>query len=546
MGRHKKSKFWDFSSSKTVYGGSYGDDLFSTGSDTGWEKSHFGGFERPVWDYPSVSLSNDIEIKPGEIKGKWHGEFFREKVVKIFLSKAKSRKIVDHIWSGASVQKVTVGSFFNTQPALAYIATKEAITEVFETVRDKESELKELFNHYKDVIVDSTIQVIIPERECKGGKPGQKGKPGEKGEKSESTESGGGSPDDSGEKDAEVPEMVTAAMIESISKATDSASAYKHAMRTMVAPLLEKAFKGEPLTEDQQDTLNQYMKAVTRKYMDDLKEIDFSSKSKVSSFKKTPVAVIQKPNSQETVYEHEEITTSEMLVNMLDISFESKSDEIKNLKLGKMDLSKLGEVPAGNFHIYKQTVEDQDTRPFSIAILGDESGSMSSNGRISSQYSLIKTLFRAFSAILPQDKIWVYGHSGDTSPELFVYHEPSEPNFLTTIDNMKKHRLAQNYDGPIIEFVHKRIREKTTDRILFIVLSDGTPSGHGYGTAEDHIEFKRIMEKCKRDDFIVCGVMIQINNGRHLYSYSTRVDKMDEMPKKVSNLLNKVVKTEFQ
>lgn len=545
--KRKKSKFWDFSSSKNWMGDSYnpyGDSDFSTSSSTGWERSLYGGFERPVWDYPSINLSDDVEITPGQVEGKYYGEWMREKVVKIFLSKSKNHKLMDDLWANAKMEKVQVG-YFHKKAAVAYTADKGQLESVFNMILDRETELAKLFQHYTSVIKDAVIRVVVPEdpHATIGSSPACP--PSEKEDDEENEEGeGGGDSDDSPE--AESGESLEdLGGIERYIKGGKIDKSQSHVVRRAIAPILEKVYRDIPLTPKEETLVEKYMAAVTKSHMDSLKEIEYG-KSSLSTYNKKPEAVAQPESFMETRYDQSEIDASESLIKLLDISFESKSDDIKNLRLGKMDIAKLAEVSAGNFHIYHQMIEDQDTRPFSIVLLGDESGSMGSGGRLKSQHSLMKILFRAFSAIMPQDKIWVYGHSGSTTPELYIYHEPETPTFLTTIDNMLRHSHQQNYDGPIVEFVHQRVRAKTSDRIIFIVLSDGTPGGYDYGSTDDHANYKQIMEKCKRDDFIVCGIMIQINNGTHLYNYSTRVDKMTEMPKKVSNLLNKVVKTEFQ
>jgi hypothetical protein len=134
-----------------------------------------------------------------------------------------------------------------------------------------------------------------------------------------------------------------------------------------------------------------------------------------------------------------------------------------------------------------------------------------------------------------------------STPKLYIYHEPTHQEFLSTIDTMVNGRsLQQNYDGPIVEFIHDRVRKLSDDRIIFIVLSDGVPAGHNYGTKGDRENFKQILEKCKRDEFVVGGVMIQTDLGSDLYSYSTMIRSLDDMPRKVSNLVNHIVKTEFQ
>lgn len=240
---------------------------------------------------------------------------------------------------------------------------------------------------------------------------------------------------------------------------------------------------------------------------------------------------------------------------MLDISFDPAEDTVKNLRLGKLDITKIAEVPAGNIAIYKQTVENQTTKPFSVVILCDESGSMmdtigsSDATRLHSQYSIVKSLYHCFSDILPQEKIFVYGHTDSDesdAPVLFVYHDKYNHNFKNTIDNMLDRSNGSNYDGPIIEEVYKQIRSFTNDRIIFIVLSDGQPAGQNYGGPKDINKMKQIIEKCKRDEFVTVGIGIETFHVQDLYQYSAIVEDMDDMPKKVSHIVNHVVKTEFQ
>jgi uncharacterized protein with von Willebrand factor type A (vWA) domain len=267
----------------------------------------------------------------------------------------------------------------------------------------------------------------------------------------------------------------------------------------------------------------------------------------ICTYDHKPEVQIVSKKSEETQFQTADIMLSDQLLNLLDIDFESKADIVKNLKLGKMDISKLAEIPAGNHHIYQQMIEDQNTRPFSIVILCDESGSMNGS-KINAQYAMVKTLYRTFSMILSQDKIFVYGHSGDSTPQLFVYQEPGRLDFMDTIDCMITDRMyKQNYDGPIVEAIHERVRKETSDRIIFLVLSDGHPSGHNYGSYKDFENYKQILEKCKRDEFVVGGILIQTDGcGIDLYNYTTKINHLTEFPKKVSNLVNHIVKTEFQ
>lgn len=256
--------------------------------------------------------------------------------------------------------------------------------------------------------------------------------------------------------------------------------------------------------------------------------------------------VYRVPNTRNTsVVTGQDLVYAKQLVEKLDITFDFDRDEIKSLKAGKLDINKIAEAVAGNERIYKRVEEDQKTKPFSVVILCDESGSMGGS-KLSNQHRLVKILYTAFSEILPQDKISVYGHTGEYSPDIYVYQDRYNPTFTDTIDDMLYRDICENYDGPVVESLYNRIREYTDDNILFIVISDGQPSGENYGGPEAVEELKRIIEKCKRDGFVTMGIGFGYDGVREIYNYHTIISNFKKMVEKVSVLVNKVVKTEFQ
>ena len=259
----------------------------------------------------------------------------------------------------------------------------------------------------------------------------------------------------------------------------------------------------------------------------------------------TEFVVVQK-NPKPCDYDPQIIKNSNSLVNLLDISFEPKEDRVENLKCGKMSPHKIAEIPAGNTHIYYRVEEDISTRPFSVCVLADESGSMRHSGLVRKQNDLMKTLYHAFSQILPQDKMFFFGHSGYETPEIRIYHDKYNPNFEYTIDRQLCVDFQENYDGPVVECIYERVREQTSDNIIFISISDGCPAGQGYGGASAQKELKRVIEKCKRDGFVTVGIGLQYGRIKEIYNYHTIVYNMKELVKSVSSLINRVVKTEFK
>ena len=63
-----------------------------------------------------------------------------------------------------------------------------------------------------------------------------------------------------------------------------------------------------------------------------------------------------------------------------------------------------------------------------------------------------------------------------------------------------------------------------------------------------HVDLKRIVEKCKRDGFVACGIGFNYRGVKELYNYNTVISHSDmaKAPEAISMLINNVVKSEFQ
>ena len=174
------------------------------------------------------------------------------------------------------------------------------------------------------------------------------------------------------------------------------------------------------------------------------------------------------------------------------------------------------------------------------------SGSMRNGTRIPSQLHMLNTLYLAMSQILPPDKLYIYGHTGDYTPEIFTFYSPYDTDYEKNIKFYHDVHWCQNYDGPVIEAIHKKVRESNDDRIIFISLSDGEPAGNSYGGEEHNEELKRILERARRDEFVTVGIGIQADHVKELYTYSKVVNDLKLLPKEVSSIINQVVRAEFQ
>ena len=144
---------------------------------------------------------------------------------------------------------------------------------------------------------------------------------------------------------------------------------------------------------------------------------------------------------------------------------------------------------------YKRNLPN-DRADIAVAVLNDESGSMSSFDRI--------TYARAASIILHdfckslEIPIAIYGHTEDYEVELYSYAE------FDSLDNKDPYRLMDmssrsgNRDGAAIRFVAERLLQRPeTVRLLFII-SDGQPAADGYQGTEAEADIRGIKQEYTR------------------------------------------------
>ena len=480
-------------------------------STSGWEKSHFGGFTRVLNDYPFIKIDFDLDIKASGEAASELGTWQAEKLIKLYILKAKEKGLIEKFTS----KVIERPSFFGTVIKKYSVVSLNNLA-ILSTICTSYPEMAPMFEHYKDSILSSTIEMEIQEPEPKKdkgeGEGEGEGQPqGEKEEEGEGDDEGQGEGECDGEDEKES---------ESGSPA-EGKQTPKGKSGKSIQDLMGEINESKPWS------------------VADRSLTAFSEKRKFTAFDK-------KDSGSSYQFNAEEKRDSELLIKLLDINFDPKSDEVKNLKLGKLDTSKIAEVPAGNLSIYKQRVEEQDTKPFSVCILADMSGSMGHGGRIPAQRHIMNTLYLAMSQILTPDKLYIYGHSGDYTPEIFTFYSPYDTDYEKNIQFYNSVNWCQNYDGPVIEAIHKKVRETNDDRIIFISLSDGQPSGNNYGGHEHNEELKRILERARRDEFVTVGIGIQADHVTELYTYSKVVNDLKFLPKEVSSIINQVVRAEFQ
>jgi len=464
------------------------------GTMSGWERSHFGGFHRMITDYPYIKLDYEIKIELDDTLLKSLQWYTGEKLIKLYLLKANTLGLITKFHQS---EDVVVNKW--TKSETKVIITHLDNEDIFNDIITQLPEFAPLFVHYKQGIFKSFLTKEV--KDDKQDEGGDSSNPSEDKQDDSQSDSQDGDQDVSSEKKE---------------SQTVTAQAAKKEMKEQLTSIKEQA--------------------------------PWSSKDSLSSFNETPKFMSPNPHGYTNDYKFtsQEITDAENLVKMLDISFDPKEDVVKSLRAGKLDVCKIAEVPAGSTSIYKQTVEDQDTKPFGVCILADLSGSMTCNNRLDKQRHLLNVLYLAMSQTVAADKLWIYGHSGCTQPEIYPFYTPYDVEYAKYINGYGRIDYAQNYDGPVIEAIHKKIREVSDDRIIFICLSDGSPSGDCYGSDEDVEDMKKILERARRDEFITVGIGIEYIAVDGLYTYHKVVDDLSTLVKDVSHIVNKVVMTEFK
>ena len=497
----------------------YGGHKRTWSSTSGWESSHYGGFTRIIYDYPYVKLDFKANIEtPDELRGR-HGIYIAEKLIKIYILKAKASGYLKHLRREVVMKKPKFGFGPDKKFQVLYLDSKK----VLEALMDKHREFAPLFQHYREDILGSSLEIEVKDEEEPPGGGGIKGKKG----KGEGEGEGSGSGDGEGEEEGEgyVGDLGGDGDDEGEGGAGKDGKGKN------------KKGGGWGPSDGKMDAF----KELERILKEMQEQLPFQSFSSLGAECKPKFVSFKSEGAKERKFTKEEMRNAEMIIKQLDINFEPKSDEVKNLKMGKLDVSKIAEVPAGNVSVYKQIVEDQDTKPFAVCILADMSGSMTGS-RLDTQFTVLNSLYLALSEIIPVEDLHIYGHSGSSEePQIYTFCNPYSPNYAKNISQYYRVNNNCNYDGIVIEQVHKKIRERTDNPVILISLSDGQP-------CDSVSDMKKILERARRDQFVTVGIGIGTDYVKKLYTYSRVVtdEKIEEMPREVTGIINHVVKTEFK
>lgn len=217
---------------------------------------------------------------------------------------------------------------------------------------------------------------------------------------------------------------------------------------------------------------------------------------------------------------------------------------------GKFSASK---VVNNDYKYFKSKVRNREIKKVAIALVIDESGSMSSYSRITSARYAAMSLFDMFSSI---DKavngsidIGVYGHtaSGAGNVTLEVFTDFGEKtlnreNVMLEIASMDSY--ATNVDAIPIAMVGKKLEQQDADVKMMFIISDGQPYSYNYSTTQKiSKELSDIVDSIAKNDIeiIACGIGDDKARLKAIYKNHKFLDISDPMdlPKKLVDLVKR-------
>ncbi len=186
----------------------------------------------------------------------------------------------------------------------------------------------------------------------------------------------------------------------------------------------------------------------------------------------------------------------------------------------------------------------QEKSEIAVALLVDESGSMSSNDRISVARAAALVLHDFCRSLgLP---VIVYGHStGEDDVELYSYAE------FDTIDGRDKYRIMDmsarwgNRDGAALRYVAERLSHRDEQIRLLILISDGQPADSGYYGTEAEADLRGIKKEYTNKGIIMLAAAIGDDkpNIQRIYKDGfLDITDLKKLPVNLTRLITKYIK----
>ena len=187
-----------------------------------------------------------------------------------------------------------------------------------------------------------------------------------------------------------------------------------------------------------------------------------------------------------------------------------------------------------------------DRIDIAVAILNDESGSMSSSDRITYARMTAIVLYDFCQSL--QIPVTIYGH---TTPDceagvaLYSYAE------FDSIDTSDRYRLMDmsarngNRDGAALRYVAEHLSKRLENQKLLIIISDGQPADYGYYGTEAEADLRGIKKEYSKKGIILFAAAIGSDkeNIKRIYQDGfLDITKLEELPKNMALLVKQYLK----
>ena len=231
------------------------------------------------------------------------------------------------------------------------------------------------------------------------------------------------------------------------------------------------------------------------------------------------------------------------------IQIRAKVQRQYGVKKGKLDQARLSRIcfnaPGLNERVFKNKIENK-TLDAAISVLVDLSGSMSGDKMY---YALASTVLLNEVCSTLQVPVEIVGFTDDCSmttfevvPSMHIFKSFNDRVSNDDIESyfgMVSCRMVGNPDGENILWAYDRLLKRKEKKRLLLVMSDGSPAATrgGYGLGKFTEKVIKEIEQARKVDLYGLGLLS--DSVQYYYKASSVVNKVDEIPKKLLELIEK-------
>lgn len=247
--------------------------------------------------------------------------------------------------------------------------------------------------------------------------------------------------------------------------------------------------------------------------------------------------------SNRSTYEDAAKKVDKTKARVLATLFKRKSRDtgfvLKSMKSGKFDTSKIVEASQGVPNVYER-MGHVKTDQICIGVLIDESGSMSSHGKIDKAREAAIFINEVFGK-MNDVELFIYGHTADESrysTDIRVYREVGtqmDPFALGSVE-----ARSNNRDGDAIYATAKRIRSKTRRNGIMFVISDGQPAASDYGGKRAIEDVRKKVIKSEKLGFQVIQIAIDSSvPSREMFKSFVKMTDIASLPAEMVRFMSR-------